>query len=143
MRGAVLVLISSVLLFLASAGMAQEPTRFKPVANAKQLMEAFIIPSSDALFDVSSEPPKNDVEWRRLRNNALILAESGNLLMMGSPAKDKDVWMKYSRELVDAGAVALKAVEAKNVDAVIQAGEPILAACQGCHDRFLLQSGGK
>ncbi len=143
MRGAVLVLISSVLLFLASAGMAQEPTRFKPVANAKQLMEAFIIPSSDALFDVSSEPPKNDVEWRRLRNNALILAESGNLLMMGSPAKDKDVWMKYSRELVDAGAVALKAVEAKNVDAVIQAGDPILAACQGCHDRFLLPSGGK
>lgn len=143
MRGAVLVLISGILLFLTCAAMAQEPAKFKPVANAKQLMEVFVIPASDALFDVSSEPPKNDAEWKRLRNNALILAESGNLLMMGSPAEDKDIWMKYSRALVDAGTVALKAVEAKNVDDLIQAGDPILAACQGCHDRFLIQAGDK
>jgi len=137
MRTVVLILISSMVLFMACRAFAQESEKFKPIATSKQLMEAMIIPASDVLFNVGVEPPKNDEEWTIVRNNALILAESGNLLMIGSRAQDKDVWIKYSRAMLDAAAAALKAAEAKNVDAISEAGDQILAACSGCHDRFL------
>ena len=93
-----------------SAG-AQQST-VKPVATVKQLHEAMITPSSDALFDVGREAPKDEKGWAALRNNALILAESGNLLMLAGRAKDNGAWIKLPRELVDGGAAALKAVEA-------------------------------
>ena len=123
-----------VLLALVSAG-AQQST-VKPVATVKQLHEAMITPSSDALFDVGREAPKDDKAWAALRNNAVILAESGNLLMLAGRAKDNGAWMKLSRELVDSGVVALKAAEAKNVDALLKAGDVIVPVCEKCHEVY-------
>ena len=51
--------------------------------------------------------------------------------------KDKRAWMKASQALVDAGAVALKAAEAKNVDALVDAGNQIADVCETCHERYL------
>ena len=59
----------------------------------------------------------------------MILAESGNLLMIGSRAKDS-VWMKTSLAMVEAGAAALKAAEAKDVDGITEAGNQIIDAAK-------------
>ena len=69
---------------------------FKPVASVKQLMEATINPSAEVRFEavgtvvslsgVEEIAPKNDEEWATVRNSALTLAESGNLLMIGDRA---------------------------------------------------------
>ena len=130
------VLLTSLMLFLASTAKAQQPA-FKPVASVNQLMKAFVIPSSDAVFGVAIEAPQDDEAWTVLQNNALILAESGNLLMIGSRAKDNDAWIKAAQALVDAGTVTFKAAEAKNVDALIEAGDQVYATCEGCHSRYL------
>jgi hypothetical protein len=47
-----------------------------------QLMIDIIYPTSDAVFYIGREPPKTDKEWNDFRGQALMLAESGNLLMM-------------------------------------------------------------
>ncbi len=130
------LLVVGVLLCLASVAPAQQPT-VTPVASVMQLMEAMVIPSSDALFNVGRQAPQNDDEWAAIRNHAIILAESGNLLMIGSRAKDEEAWMRMSQALVDAGAVALKAAEAKNVDAVLEAGNQIIDTCETCHASYL------
>ena len=134
---------SAVLLF--ACGCASQPA-FKPVGSVKQLMQATIQPSSEVLFEavgtvVSSSgveeiAPKNDEEWATVRNNALTLAESGNLLMLGKRAKDKGDWMKMSQALVDVGVVALKAAEAKNPQALFEAGGQVYEVCQQCHNRY-------
>ena len=115
MRTILYLVPASVILFFVAA-CAPQPT-FKPVASVKQLMAATVVPSSEVLFEavgtvvsfsgVEEIAPKNDEEWTTVRNNALILAESGNLLMIGDRAKDKGDWMKMSKALVDAGVVAL------------------------------------
>ena len=87
------------------------------------------------IANVARQAPKNDKEWAAVENNAVILGESGNLLMIGSRAKSTAVWMKTSQALVDAGAVALKAAEAKNVDALADAGNQIVNACETCHEK--------
>ena len=135
MRTAVWIFLVSGALLFASSGMAQRP-RTQPVASLTQLMQAMIIPSSDALFNVARQSPKNDEEWAAIQNSAVILTESGNLLMIGNRAKDTGDWMKMSQEMVDAGAVALKAAESRNVDALIDAGNQIVDSCSRCHESY-------
>ena len=136
MRTVLLLFLASLLLFLTSAAMAQQPT-FKPVASVNQLMKAIVIPTSDALFQVAMKAPENDEEWTAMQNNALTLAESGNLLMIGSRAKDQGDWIKVAQALVNAGTLAFRAAEAKNEDALIEAGDQVYATCEGCHSRYL------
>jgi hypothetical protein len=131
-----------VLSLVVSAGCRREP-EFKPVASVKELMIATVDPAADVVYDsvgtivsasgVQEIAPKNDEEWAAVRNSALLLAESGNLLMMGERAKDRGEWLKLSRALVDAGAAASKAAEAKNAEALLEAGGRVTEACDNCH----------
>src|SRR5262245_63288195 len=123
--------VPSSIAFLFVAACTRQPA-FKPVASVKQLMEASVHPASEVVFEsvgtivsangVEEIAPKNDDEWENVQNNALILAESGNLLMMGNRIKDHGDWIKMSQALIDAGAIAAKAAETKNADALFQAG---------------------
>jgi hypothetical protein len=127
--------IAIMFLFLAGTATADAPT-FEPVGNILQLMIAIITPSSDVVFKASANVPKDDKEWAIVQNNALILAESGNLLMLPGRAKDGGDWIKDSRALVDAGTAAWKAANAKNIDDVTVVGDQILAACKACHQKY-------
>jgi cytochrome c553 len=120
---------------LAGAVMAQAPT-FEPVGSIHQLMLGIIVPASNAIFRVPNESPKDDKEWAAVQNSALILAESGNLLMIDGRAKDQTEWIKYSRALVDAGATAFQAANAKDADALTAVGDRILATCSNCHQKY-------
>ena len=122
----------------------REPTPFKPVTTVKELMKATIEPTAEVVFDaavwengVSVGAPKNDEEWNEVRNNALTLAESGNLLMMAPRARDGLGWMTRSQALVDAGVGAAKAAESRNLDDVFLAGGQIYRACTGCHQQYM------
>src|SRR5919198_2712862 len=112
MRTTVWVLVAGVVSSFACRG-GPEPPPFKPIADVKQLMQCAIDPSADVLWEATGEiitpegstprRPKNDEEWAEVRNAAIVLTESGNLLMMVPRAKDGDEWMKRSQELIDVG----------------------------------------
>ena len=123
------------LLFLAGAAMAQAPT-FQPVASVSQIMIAITYPYSDALLYIERNPPKNDNEWSSLERQALMLAESGNLLMMEGRAKDQDEWMQDAKLLVEAGVASVKAVRAKDVQAILGLNDQIVTACTTCHTKY-------
>jgi tripartite-type tricarboxylate transporter receptor subunit TctC len=80
--------------------------------------------------------PKTDEEWKNVGNNALIVAEAGNLLMMGERAKDRGDWMKAAAALTAAGVTALRAVEARNPAALLDAGGQLDAVCDQCHSKY-------
>jgi len=150
MRTVLPLLPAAAVLFLAAA--CTKPPTFKPVASVKQLMQATIDPAADVLFEavgtiisssgVEEIAPKNEEEWATVRYNALTLAESGNLLMIGARARDQGDWIKMSQALVDVGVVALKAAEAKNPEALFEAGGEVYAVCTECHSRYWKQGGG-
>jgi hypothetical protein len=97
-----------------------------------------------------------------VRNNALILAESGNLLKIPRPVgpaktipgvsfetpgpddlspaqveillkRDRRAFDAFAQKLTDAALVALRAVDAKNVEGLYEAGDAIDQACENCH----------
>lgn len=122
---------------LASSGpaTAHQPP-FKPVAGVYQLMEAIVIPSSDVVWHVASEAPKNDKEWAVVQHSALTLAEAGNLLMIGDRAKDQGDWMKAAQALIDSATVVFRAAEAKNADELNKAGDKLVITCGNCHRQY-------
>src|SRR6266852_7101922 len=100
-------------------------------------MHAIVIPSSNVVFHVEVEAPKDDNAWQFVVNNALAMAEAGNLLMIPGRAKNNDDWMKKAQALVDVGVLAKKAAEAKDADAVIKISYQIYDVCAGCHDEYM------
>jgi cytochrome c553 len=124
------------LFFMAALAVAQAPSSFQPVGNMSQLMIDMIYPASDAIFYVERAAPQNDREWGALRATALTLAESGNLLMMDRRARDQGDWIKDAKMLVDAGAAAYKAAQAKNLDAIVALNNQLYTACVTCHEQY-------
>ena len=123
------------LLLLVMPALAQSPP-FRPVATISEIMDAITLPYSDALLYIQRNPPKSDWDWEVLQMQALMLAESGNLLMMKDRAKNQGEWMKDARMLVDAGIAAVKATRAKNMEAVLALNEKIVNSCVTCHKKF-------
>ena len=126
-----------VLFLLAGAVGAQAPT-FQPVGSVSQLMISITYPSSDAIFYVERNPPKTEKDWNDLQAQALILAESGNLLMIGNRARDQGDWMKEAREMIDVGATAYKAAMARDLPAIVALNQRLNDACVTCHAQYRL-----
>ena len=127
-------------------GGGPQPPPFKPVADNQQLMEGVIEPAADVIWDsvgtiITSAGeenirPKSDEEWEAVRNAALTLTESGNLLMMVPRAVDGDEWMRLCQAMIDTGTAAVRAAESKNPDQVFDAGAEIYAVCTNCHSKY-------
>src|SRR5688572_26178308 len=58
-----------------------EKPPFRLIATVQQLMLAVLEPTSNTVFRVEVEAPKDTREWNTVTNAALALAEAGNLLM--------------------------------------------------------------
>ena len=120
-----------------SAGKAAATGPIKPVATVVEIMETMTIPFSNAIFEAGGEAPKDDKGWAAVRGQAVALAEAGNLLMLGSRAKDSAAWMKFSRAQVDAAEVVAKAAAAKNADQFSTAADALYETCAECHKVYL------
>ena len=51
---------------------------------------------------------KTDEEWTAVRNAAITVAESGNLLMLVPRAKNGDDWMRLAQQMVNTGEEAIQ-----------------------------------
>jgi cytochrome c556 len=105
--------------------------------------------------------PHTDADWEAVRQRVVILLEAPNLLVMPGrkvappdvtsqnpgielePAQiqqaidgDRLAFLRRARGLQDAAAVAMKAVDAKNKDALFQAEGGIDKACESCHIHY-------
>jgi hypothetical protein len=123
-----------------------------PVATVGQIMRTITGPAATAVFEsvgtvlsmddagrqkVVETFPRNDAEWQAVGDRAAAIVESGNLLMMGNRAVDAAEWAKISQDMIEAGKIALKAVAAKDADALLFSGEAINDSCDNCHQRYM------
>ncbi|SRR6266540_2066170 len=140
-------LVAACTVVSAACSSAPAPPPFKPVADNKLLMQSVIDPNADFIWDAvktiitskSTEQirPKTDAEWVAVRNAAVALAESGNLLMLVPRAKDGGEWMKRSQELITTGEEAIRAADTKNAERLFTVGGDIYEACSNCHRQYM------
>jgi cytochrome c556 len=142
MRTTLLLLLASTLLAQAPAtpaaapGAPKERGRPIPVGTMSQLMVDVIYPTSNDLFYIYREEPKNDVEWGKVRTSALTLAEAANLLMAPQRAYDDEDWMDDAKLLLDVGRKAYNAAVAKDVKAIEALNDELNDACVSCHQDY-------
>ena len=117
---------------------AQPPSEsFPPLATMKQLMQDLIHPASnEILLFVNRGGSKNDADWAAVRRSALVLAESGNLLMQRGRARDQVDWPKDAKLLADAGSAAYKAAQSKDLPAIAALTDSLDASCTTCHKQY-------
>ena len=136
-----LALTAALAAALAQAASSRPPTR--NVGTMSDLMVKIIYPASDALFYIESRTPKTDSEWTALEGQALMLAESANLLMMPGRARDQKQWMADARLMLDAGADAVAAAKKKDVEAIVALSDRLLESCTTCHKNYRPNYGRK
>jgi cytochrome c553 len=120
-----------------------------PVASVLQIMRGIVAPAASVVFSsvgttitasgTDERMPRTAEEWNAVGDSVAALAESGNLLMLDGRAIDKGDWMTMSRALMDGARGALKAIEAKDVEALFASGETINTSCDSCHERYQRQ----
>jgi cytochrome c556 len=91
---------------------------------------------------VGAKAPADDMEWEKVAANAAALAESGNLLMIGTRVVDHGDWMKNAQALIATAQEAGQAAQEKNVDKVLAAGDKIYEVCDTCHKKYMAARGG-
>ena len=107
---------------------------------------------------ITEKAPQTDEEWKEVRRRVIQLLEAPNLLVMKGrkvapadeqsqnpeielqPAQiqalidgDRVRFIDYAHSLQDAAALALKASDARNKNALFEACERIDKACENCH----------
>ena len=123
------------------------PPPFKPVVDTKLLMQSVVDPNADFVWDAVKTietkagteeiRPKTDEEWIAVRNAAVAVAESGNLLMMVPRAKNGGEWMELAQDMINTGQEAIKAAEARNAEKLFTVGGDIYESCSNCHRKYL------
>jgi hypothetical protein len=105
--------------------------------------------------------PRTDDDWKNVHRHAVILVEATNLLKMEGrhvakskeksenpgielePEQmeqlikdDRQAFIKFAQGLHDAALPALRATEARDPKALLDAGEAIDTACENCHLKY-------
>ncbi|HKV04872.1 MAG TPA: hypothetical protein VJO53_07175 [Candidatus Acidoferrales bacterium] len=121
----------------------------------------FVFQSVQQISDehgIREKAPQTDADWAEVRQHLVVLLEAPNLLVMPGrkvappdvqsqnpgielePPQiqqlidgDRPAFVRRARGLQDAAVAAMKAVDAKNKDALFQAEDGIDKACETCH----------
>jgi hypothetical protein len=107
--------------------------------------------------------PRTDAEWQRVRFEAITLTEAANLLLMagrrvaapGAKLEDEGIegiltaaeaqraidnarpaFFAFATALHDVGAETLAAIDRRDVQAMMDAGEQLDVVCESCHVQF-------
>jgi cytochrome c5 len=100
-------------------------------------MTTMTAPGSDALFAAAANPPTTPEGWDAVRKGALLLAESGRLLLTGDRVKETDTWLEQARALVAEADAARALAESKDQEGIEAAGDRVYATCEACHARHV------
>lgn len=126
---------------------AAAPAPSRTLLSVRDVMRHIVNPAAEAYWkhtgvidtEAGSDDrtPTAEAEWTETVHAAAQVWEAGNLLMMDGRARDAGPWMKYAKQLQDAGVMAFSAAQARDHDKVFDAGGEIYNACFNCHARYI------
>jgi hypothetical protein len=130
---------------LSQSGHAQPGSKvvpkLEPVAETKLLMEGLAHANFKGLERLLSQKPADAQTWTFARGQALLIAETANLLMLRPPQKEgQSVWFEKamglrSRASELAQTLAKKEFEQSRVGLALVAD-----TCNRCHQSFRVQA---
>ena len=144
--------------FLATVSM-EEVMRYMIDPPADSIWESLVtIVTHEGIEEIA---PETEEDWERLRGHAVTLVESTNLLLMEDRrvaeegavselpgvdlepeqieallAANRPAWTALTLGLRDSGLQVMDAIDARDLDALLIAGDVLDLACENCHIQF-------
>jgi hypothetical protein len=107
------------------------------VAETKLIMEGMTMPNYRGLAERLEKKPANVEAWTVVRGQALLIAESGNLLMLRPPKNQgQDAWMRHAIDLRETGTELARQAANRDYDKTRAALGDLTNMCNRCHQTF-------
>ncbi|MFQ3593551.1 MAG: cytochrome c [Gemmataceae bacterium] len=147
------------LLLLMTPGSAQRPTptpgsaprptqpnpasapaftpKFEVVGETRLLMEGLAHANYRSLAKLLRERPTDLDTWVFARGQAILVAETGNLLLLRPPRNSgRDIWMKLAMAMRGEAAELARAAGTRDYTAATRAMSRLTDSCNRCHTTF-------
>jgi Cytochrome C' len=119
------------------SGPARPRPKLEAVAETKLLMEGLLQPNFRGLDNHLKQRPADLDTWTFARGQALLIAETGNLLMLRPPkTAGQDAWMERATELRERATRLAQQAAARDPDRCRLALIEVAATCTRCHQTF-------
>jgi hypothetical protein len=145
LRPALLAAAAAPLLFAAPAtpqllnrrAPARPQPRLEAVAETKLLMEGLLQSNVRGLERNLKQQPADAETWAFSRGQALLIAETGNLLLLRPPKSEgQSAWMDSATELRERATRLARHAAARDLDRCRQALAELAGTCNRCHQSF-------
>jgi len=112
--------------------------RLVPVAETKLLMEGMTHANFLGLERIlKRDDAIDEASWKFARGQALLIAESGNLLMLRPPKNSgQEAWMKSAGELRERAGQLGRVVSTRDVEGSRRGLVQLANTCNKCHETF-------
>jgi hypothetical protein len=111
--------------------------RLEPVAETRLLMEGLNQANFRGLEKILKEKPTDDEAWVFARGQSLLIAETGNLLMLRPPKNPGEAaWMEHATDLRDTATKLSRTVAKHDYDGSRAALRDVADSCNRCHKTF-------
>jgi hypothetical protein len=111
--------------------------KLEPVAETKLVMVGLTNANFKGLERLLRDPPKDDQAWIYARGQALLIAETGNLLMIRPPHNPgENTWFDRAMELRSKAAQLGRMLAQKDYSAGRAEFVNLANVCNRCHQSF-------
>jgi len=111
--------------------------RFEAIAETRLLMEGLAHSNYRSLDRMLRGKPADADSWAFARGQAILIAETGNLLLLRPPRNSgRDTWMKLAMEMRGQAQILAKHIAARDQPRSLAALDALAASCNRCHQTF-------
>ncbi len=111
--------------------------KLEPVAETKLIMEGLAHANFRGLERILKERPSENQPWVFARGQALLLAETANLLMLRPPRNEgQPIWFERAMELRGQAAQLAKTLAGRDYEQSRAAFQTLATSCNRCHQAF-------
>jgi hypothetical protein len=119
------------------APVSRPAPRLEAVAETRLLMEGLANSNFRGLERLLKEKPAATDAWTFARGQALLIAETGNLLLLRPPRnKGRDVWQERAMELRTSATNLARLVATRDHERSRAALTSLANVCNRCHQTF-------
>ncbi len=137
-RNLILLALAPVLLSVAGAAPAPRVTpKFEVIAETSLLMDGLNLPNYRSLEKLLKQKPADADTWTFMRGQALLIAETGNLLLLRPPKSGgRDAWNQDAMDLRTAAADLAHKVGDRDYEGGVAGLRKVASVCNRCHETF-------
>lgn len=148
-RAAAMVLLAGLILALPGQGQVTKTKpapafvpKFEAVAETRLIMEGLAHSNYRSLQKLLKAKPADNDTWVFARGQAILIAETGNLLLLRPPrdSRARDTWMKLGMDLRDKAKALAVAAGARDYARSKQALANLTDSCNRCHATFRVKA---